>query len=320
MDGEPGTSAGVALPELTALTPRPVKLRTGPDGVHLFDRRTGWNVLFDEARVPGNAWSCAPRQVSIALTNACDLTCAYCYAPKHPAVLDIDRLLAWARELDVHGCLGVGFGGGEPTLYRRLPQLCAAIATSTSLAVTLTTHGHRWTPELVDELRHSVNFVRVSVDGVGSVYATQRGRSFDDLACRLELISAAFPIGINCVVNAATLPQLDTVAALAADVGAAELLLLVEQPTGTRAGADVEVGARMREWMAAHHGRVRLATGEQDAGGLPTAQPLPNETGLRAYAHIDATRRLRATSYSKHSVPIDDRGVLAACLDLEGAA
>jgi hypothetical protein len=320
MDGEPGTLAGVAVPELTASRSRPVKLRTGPDGVHLFDRRTGWNVLFDEACVPASAWSRAPRQVSIALTNACDLACAYCYAPKHPAVLGVDRLLIWARELDVYGCLGVGFGGGEPTLYRRLPQLCAGIAASTSLAVTLTTHGHRWTPRLVDELSGSVNFVRVSVDGVGSVYATQRGRSFDDLLDRLELISGAFPVGINCVVNAATLPQLDAVAALAASVGAAELLLLLEQPTDTRAGADVEVGVGMREWMAAHHGQVRLATGEQDAGQLLTAQPLPNETGLRAYAHIDATGRLRATSYNNHSVPIDDRGVLAACLDLQGAA
>lgn len=61
----------------------PVKLRVGPDGLHLFDRRTGLNMLFDEIEAPEEQWSRAPRQVSIALTNACDLACSFCYAPKN---------------------------------------------------------------------------------------------------------------------------------------------------------------------------------------------------------------------------------------------
>jgi pyruvate-formate lyase-activating enzyme len=301
----------------TSPTP-PFKVRTGPDGVHLFDRISGLNVLFDEARVPEHRWSRAPRQVSIALTNACDLACGFCYAPKQPALLDIDRLVAWARELDVEGCLGIGFGGGEPTLYRRLPQLCRSITETTSLAVTLTTHGHRWTAGLVEQLRGVVHFVRVSVDGVGGAYEKLRGKSFDDLLQRLELISGAFSFGINCVVNQGTLPELDAVAALAADVGAAELLLLLEQPTRSTPGANADIAAGMRDWIRGHEGNVPLATGAQDAVGLPTAQPLPGEVGLRSYAHIDATGTLRATSYSSHGVLIDDLGVLAAVRDLQG--
>jgi hypothetical protein len=180
------------------------------------------------------------------------------------------------------------------------------------LAVTLTTHSHRWTPELVEQLGGSVHFVRVSVDGVGGTYEKLRHRSFDDLLRRLELISGAFSVGINCVVNQRTLPELDAVAALAADVGAAELLLLLQQPTPGTPGANADVFTGMRDWIRGHHGSVRLATGAQDAGGLPTARPLPGEVGLRSYAHIDATGNLRATSYSSHKVPIDDCGVLAA--------
>jgi hypothetical protein len=74
MTDEPHTTAGLSLPTEAQTSPRPpLKVRTGPDGVHLFDRNSGLNVLFDEALVPKHRWSRAPRQVSIALTNACDL-------------------------------------------------------------------------------------------------------------------------------------------------------------------------------------------------------------------------------------------------------
>jgi MoaA/NifB/PqqE/SkfB family radical SAM enzyme len=66
-------------------------------------------------------------------------------------------------ELDAAGTLGVGFGGGEPTLFRALPEVCAYAAEHTGLAVTLTTHGHRWDNQLVASLRGAVQFVRVSV-------------------------------------------------------------------------------------------------------------------------------------------------------------
>lgn len=69
-----------------------MKMRAGPSGLHFFDRRTGWNVLVDEVRIPPSQWAGAPRQISVALTNACDLSCSYCYAPKTAATLDADRL------------------------------------------------------------------------------------------------------------------------------------------------------------------------------------------------------------------------------------
>jgi hypothetical protein len=70
----------------------PMKLRAGPSGLHLFERKTGWNVLVDEVRIPPAQWARAPRQISVALTNACDLACPYCYAPKASGSLDADRL------------------------------------------------------------------------------------------------------------------------------------------------------------------------------------------------------------------------------------
>ncbi|MGA5003213.1 radical SAM protein [Streptomyces arboris] len=280
--------------------------------MHLFDRRTGLNVLLDDVDVPKARWSRAPRQVSIALTNACDLACPFCYAPKSAAMLDTDRLCAWLDELDAEGCLGVGFGGGEPTLYRRLTQVCRHAADRTRLAVTMTTHAHRFTLELIDALAGTVNFIRVSVDGVGATYESLRGRPFADLIQHLTWIAQAFPFGINCVVNARTVPELDAVADLAASTGATELLLLPEQPAHGRPGASPDTVAALHRWITTYRGPVTLTLAEGDSGSLPTAQPLPGETGLRTYAHIDATGTLRRTSYHSAGEPVDDRGILAA--------
>src|SRR3712207_494557 len=53
--------------------PSSVKVRRTRVGVHLFDVATGLNVLLDEVSVDPQEWDHAPRQVSIALTNPCDL-------------------------------------------------------------------------------------------------------------------------------------------------------------------------------------------------------------------------------------------------------
>ncbi len=294
-----------------------MKCRRGPDGLHIFDRRSGFNLLLEETEIPEERWDRAPRQVSVALTNACDLDCPFCYAPKSVAVLDAGRLYAWIEELDAEGCLGVGFGGGEPTLYRRLPELCRRIASRTALAVTMTTHGHRWTEGLIDALIGHVHFVRVSVDGVGVTYEKLRKRPFPDLIKRLTMISRSFSFGINCVVNTATFADLDAVADLAAALGAAELLLLPERPARGRPGMDSTLMRRLHKWIADYRGPVPLGISEGDVGPLATAVPLPHEMGLRAYAHIDASGMLRRTSYDRVGETIDDRGVLSAVVRLQ---
>lgn len=289
-----------------------MKIRLGPDGMHVFDRQTGLNVLLDEVEAPERAWSAAPRQVSIAVTNACDLACSYCYAPKKRAVLDKSDLLSWIDELDQAGALGVGFGGGEPTLYRYLPEVCAHAAENTDLAVTMTTHGLRWNADLISHLRGAVNFVRVSVDGVGSTYERLRGRSFTQLRDALDAIAGDFKWGMNTVINQDTVGDLDAIVALAAEHGAAEVLLLPEQPTAGTAGADEGTLCVLRHWVGAYTGPVPLATSAEAELGIPTADALPKEVGLRSYAHIDASGTARTSSYAPCGVRIGEGGLIAA--------
>jgi len=290
----------------------PVKLRAGPAGIHLFDRRTGLNCLLDEVSVSQEKWAAAPRQVSIALTNACDLACPHCYAPKIPAMLEAGLVSLWLDELDNNGCLGVGFGGGEPTIYPWFPELCRYAARMTGLAVTFTTHAHRVDDRLASAISGCVHFVRVSMDGVGQTYESLRGRSFEALRRRIETVRSLAKFGINYVVNRRTLPDLDTAIGLAAELGAAEFLLLPEQPAAGCSGIDYTTLTALHRWVAGYSGNVPLTVSEAGADGLPTCNPVPQETGLRAYAHIDASGLLKRSSFDSEGIPISGEGVIRA--------
>jgi sulfatase maturation enzyme AslB (radical SAM superfamily) len=293
------------------VTPR-MKVRFGPSGVHLSYPRSGLNILLDEVVPPEALWTRTPRHVSIALTNACDLACSYCFAPKAPATLPFDRVTGWLSELDVAGTIGVGFGGGEPTLYPRFVATCAYAATKTNLSVSFTTHGHHLKQPLLDELQGLVNFVRVSIDGVGATYERLRQRPFRDLQGALPRLRRISRFGINYVVNADTLADLDEAVAFAEDAGASELLLLPQRTTDGRPAIRHSDAIQLRVWAQRYAGRVPLTISESAADGVLTCDPFSTETGLRAYAHIDATSRLKHTSYDATGIPVGPRGVIAA--------
>jgi len=288
------------------------KLRGGPSGLHAFNRTTGVNVLIDEIPVPASLHSRAPRQVSIALTNRCDLAFAHCYAPKSGDELRFDVVKQWLVELDSHGTLGVGFGGGEPTLYSEFEMLCQHVARETRLSVSFTTHGHHIDDVLAEGLRGSVNFVRVSMDGVGATYGSIRRRSFAALLARLKHIRSISGFGINVVINERTLPELDEVAIVAADAGACELLLLPQLPV--RGAPAILPGTLqgLRRWVDSYRGALRLCINEASADGFPTCDPLAEERDLHAYAHIDAKGMLKPSSYAETGVQIGEGGVLQA--------
>jgi pyruvate-formate lyase-activating enzyme len=273
---------------------------------------TGLNILLDEVAVPASRHALAPRQVSIALTNRCDLACSHCFAPKSRDELRFDATARWLGELDEHGTLGVGFGGGEPTLHPAFVKLCQYAAHDTRLSVSFTTHGHHVDNELAERLRGSVHFVRVSMDGVGATYESIRRRSFAELIKRLTNVRSISRFGVNVVINDHTLPDLDDVARISADAGACELLLLPQIPVRSVLAASVDTVRGLRRWVDGYHGPLKLCINESSAEGFPTCDPLLQERGLHAYAHIDAMGVLKPSSYSDTGVQLGDDGVLKA--------
>lgn len=288
------------------------KQRFSAAGVHLFDRSTGLNVLLDEVSVPAALHTRAPRQVSIALTNRCDLACAHCYAPKSRDELQLTTITRWLAELDAAGTLGVGFGGGEPTLYSQFAQLCKYAAHETRLSVSFTTHGHHIDGEMAERLRGSVHFIRVSMDGVGDTYEAIRRRPFHELIERLAHVRSISRFGINVVASERTLPELDELARIAADAGACELLLLPQMPVRSVLAIDASSLRGLRRWVDAYRGPLKLCINESSSEGFPTCDPLIEERGLRAYVHIDANGVLKTSSYEKNGIQLGEGGVLQA--------
>lgn len=306
LDAKPG----VAAPSTNGR--RQWKQRYSAAGVHLFERTTGLNVLIDEIQIPASFHSRAPRQVSVALTNRCDLACAHCYAPKSRDQLSFDAITRWLAELDSHGTLGIGFGGGEPTLYPEFTRLCLYAARETRLSVSFTTHGHYIDSDLAESLRGSVHFIRVSMDGVGATYESIRRRSFSELLARLKHVRAIASFGVNVVINDRTLPDLDEAAVIAADAGACELLLLPQMPVRRVSAIAPRTLQGLRNWVDSYRGPLKLCINEASAEGFPICDPLVEERGLRAYAHIDAMGVLKPSSYAETGVPLGEGGVLQA--------
>lgn len=288
------------------------KLRGGPAGLHVFNRSTGLNVLIDEIPVPAALHSRAPRQVSIALTNRCDLACVHCYAPRSRDELRFDTIMRWLAELDANRALAIGFGGGEPTLYPEFVRLCQHAAHETRLSVSFTTHGHHIGSELAERLRDSVNFIRVSMDGVGVTYESIRKRSFPELIASLDNVRAISRFGVNVVINERTLPDLDEVARIAAGAGACELLLLPQMPVRNVQAISAGTLQDLRRWVNAYKGPLKLCINEASADGFPICDPLVEERGLRAYAHIDAMGVLKPSSYAESGVQLREGSVLQA--------
>jgi pyruvate-formate lyase-activating enzyme len=294
------------------------KARAGPCGIHIFNRRTGLNVLVEEVCVRHESWARAPRHASIALTNACDLSCFYCYAPKNHAELEFNKLTAWLDELDANGCLGVGFGGGEPTLYRRFPEICRYVAEKTGMAATFTTHAHKVSAELAEKLKGTVHFIRVSMDGVGATYESLRGKPFAAFRSHLELIRQLAPFGINFVVNKSTLPDINRAVDFAAELDATEFLLLPEQPVKGVGGIDPATIRALRDWINGYPGPLPLTISEAGCDDGPIYTKVTNEKGLLAYAHIDASGVLKRSSYDQCGISIGSKGLIETLRLMEG--
>lgn len=288
------------------------KVRYGPDGVHLFDRNTGVNILIDEIEVPERKWSRSPRQVSIALTNLCNLNCTHCYAPKSSSELDLSTLKKWLLELDKNGCFGVGFGGGEPTLYKGFVELCEFGSIETELAITFTTHGHTLTEKLISKLERHVDFIRVSMDGVGDAYESIRGKKFADLLRSLSLLQDRIAYGINFVVNETTVNDLDRAVAICEKYGASELLLLPEVCSGLGTGIDEQSLMTLHKWAKGYKGSVRLSVSEPYKADFQVIEPCIKETDMQAYIHINANGEIKRNSFANESVLIGQNGVLRA--------
>jgi len=122
--------------------------------------------------------------------------------------------------------------------------------------------------------------------------------------------------GINYVVNTDTIEDLDSAIRVATDAGASEFLLLPERSVNGSAGASEEVLQRLRSWVRSYPGSVPLSISAASSDGMPITNPFVNESGLAAYAHVDANGTLKRSSFDPSGIRITSLGVMSALREL----
>jgi MoaA/NifB/PqqE/SkfB family radical SAM enzyme len=150
------------------------------------------------------------------------------------------------------------------------------------------------------------------MDGIGRTYEILRGKSFQVFVRQLRYVREIAPFGINFVVNTKTIHDLEDAVAIAHNEGAAEFLLLPEQPVLGEGGINTKTLHTLRAWVESYRGSLRISISEAHAEGFPICDPFSVETGLFAYAHIDAAGVLKRSSYDLNGIPIGHGGVIEA--------
>lgn len=277
-------------------------VRMTESGVHLFNRESGLNILLDEFRP--STLSRAPANVSIALTGRCNLRCGHCFVPRVNCDLEYERVLGWLRELDDNGCLGVGFGGGEPLLYPHVFDLCAFVHRETGMACTMTTNGVLLDDAAVSRLASNLNFCRISMDGIGKTHEGIRKYSFDKLLSVIQSAAKQMKIGINYLVNDVTIGDLNRIVELAAEIGVKELLLLPEVAANGGVAVSATCLRKLKQSVLDYQGAVPIRISERFKDVVPGSLIIPGDVGTRAYMHIDCRGILKHDSFSRSGCPI----------------
>jgi MoaA/NifB/PqqE/SkfB family radical SAM enzyme len=106
----------------------------------------------------------APRALLIAVTNARDLTCPFCYRDRQSRSLwRYESLLRFCQEADQWGVLEVAFGGGEPLLFPRWDDFICELYKTTRLSINFTTNGTRLTDAFLQRIAGKYGQIRLSL-------------------------------------------------------------------------------------------------------------------------------------------------------------
>lgn len=194
--GIPGTVVlnGAARAVLDAFTaPRPLAPAPGVDGIAersfaATAERLAVRGLLTPTPAPPPAQTASPHTLTawLHLTNACNLSCPYCYLDKSDEAMDEQTALqavdATLRSAQKHGFRAVKlkYAGGEATLNFRLLRLAHTYAQGRAselgleLRAIVLSNGVALTRGMLEFLRSAEISLMISLDGVGQAHDQQR--------------------------------------------------------------------------------------------------------------------------------------------------
>jgi MoaA/NifB/PqqE/SkfB family radical SAM enzyme len=178
-----------------------------------------------------------PDQVTISITEECPNRCAHCALPNSGNKLRLspDTVKDIIGQILDMGTTLVIFDGGEPALYRELPELVASV--DDRAISTLFTSGAGFTTKLARRLKEAGLYaVNVSLDSpIETEHDAMRGREgvFSEAMQAIEnALAAGLLVDLYVVLRRENMPHLQRFHELARRMGAHELTFFEVVCTG----------------------------------------------------------------------------------------
>ena len=140
--------------------------------------------------------------VNYHLLRACNYRCRFCFATFDDidGALPLSRQVELLRVLRAAGCEKLNFAGGEPTLYRHLPELLRE-ARELGFVTSIISNGARL-EELLATSADDLDWVGLSIDSADEAIQARLGRGEGDHVARSrELASLVHYLGLKLKVN-----------------------------------------------------------------------------------------------------------------------
>jgi sulfatase maturation enzyme AslB (radical SAM superfamily) len=208
-----------------------------------------------------------PETICVRILRKCNLTCTHCWASSSPhetEELDAHELMRFLGELRPFGLKHVSLSGGEPFLYRDLPQVVRACL-ELGLFVSVTTNGFMGTRfheggDFRDFPKDARLRVRVSIDGVKSSHDGVRGAGSHGraIAATRAIKSWQGWVGVNTVVLPSVYGCLDALVRELHNLEVNEWALMAPLPKGRYRGSGIDAVSVQRAVMSAQASAARI--------------------------------------------------------------
>jgi radical SAM protein with 4Fe4S-binding SPASM domain len=194
------------------------------------------------------------REVDLNITNRCNLGCIHCAFSSSAGdrdELDFDVICRFIEDVSVYGLEDVHLTGGEPTLYRRLPELMRFIH-DRNINARLITNGMLIDRERLELYRSlGLTNIMLSIDGMEETHNAIRGNrnSFKKV---VEAIKAAKALGFNVRANAVitrrNIGELMDLVNFTASLDVDVFSFFLYSPTGRNAKDQLDAVVPPSEW------------------------------------------------------------------------
>lgn len=272
-----------------------MKYRKEISGLHLFDRNTGYHILFDEIKYDKSQINIAPRTVSLAITNKCNLSCSYCYNVKNNDELEIEYLKKLVKKLDELGCLELTIGGGEPFVHPKLVEFCEWTWLNTKLGINITTNGLLLDEIKVRELKCNISSIRISLNEIKELTTLKN----------IEYAKDYISLGLNTIFFPNKEEDLISVLDYAVEKKINNILIIPIHKAG-KFLLKKEDWIKLDNIIKEYKNKIEIFMTSDSEKFLETKLLKTEEIGEDLFLNISARKELKKNSFDKQGILIDN--------------